>query len=181
MKGLRKEVAELLRSGKQGNARIRVEAVMREQRMLQAFEILELYLELLAVRAELLAKNKEIPPDMAEVGRGRGSMWGKRQSWPVAGMYASAAPRLLLSHNVWVLARPPSDWPPSSCTAAGHLQPDLRGGAGGNGPGRDCGGVQDAGVQIRVGPGAAVPGCDAGPACLTREGEQGQGEDGVAG
>ncbi|KAL4458707.1 hypothetical protein ABPG75_013572 [Micractinium tetrahymenae] len=66
MKGLRKEVAELMRQGKQGNARIRVEAVMREHRMLQAFEILELYLELLAVRAELLAKTKELPPDMVE-------------------------------------------------------------------------------------------------------------------
>ncbi|PSC71204.1 IST1-like protein [Micractinium conductrix] len=66
MKSLRKEVAELMRQGKQGNARIRVEAVMREHRMLQAFEILELYLELLAVRAELLGKTKEIPGDMVE-------------------------------------------------------------------------------------------------------------------
>lgn len=66
MKSLRREVAELMKQGKQGNARIRVEAVMREHRMLQAFEILELYLELLAVRAELLAKTKEIPPDMVE-------------------------------------------------------------------------------------------------------------------
>lgn len=67
MKTHRKEVAELLRQGKQGNARIRVEAVMREHHMLHGYEILELYLELLAVRAELLGKTKEIPPDMVEV------------------------------------------------------------------------------------------------------------------
>jgi hypothetical protein len=66
MKQLRREVSELLRAGKQGNARIRVEAVMREDRMLKAYEILELYLELLAVRAELLSKTREIPPDMVE-------------------------------------------------------------------------------------------------------------------
>ncbi|KAI3436025.1 hypothetical protein D9Q98_002082 [Chlorella vulgaris] len=66
MKTHRKEVAELLRQGKQGNARIRVEAVMREHHMLHGYEILELYLELLAVRAELLGKTKEIPPDMVE-------------------------------------------------------------------------------------------------------------------
>lgn len=49
---------------------------MREHRMLQAFEILELYLELLAVRAELLAKTREMPPDMVEVrSRGCGTVW----------------------------------------------------------------------------------------------------------
>ena len=42
--------------------------------MLKAFEVLELYLELLAVRAELLAKTKEIPSDMVEVCAGWGSL-----------------------------------------------------------------------------------------------------------
>ena len=35
MKQMRREVADLLRANKQENARIRVEAVMREQNMLQ--------------------------------------------------------------------------------------------------------------------------------------------------
>ena len=33
----------------------------------QAYEVLELFLEMLVVRAELLAKSKEMPPDMVEV------------------------------------------------------------------------------------------------------------------
>ena len=36
----------------------------------QAYEVLELFLEMLAVRAELLAKSKEMPPDMVEVRGG---------------------------------------------------------------------------------------------------------------
>ncbi len=104
---MRKDVADLLRNGKQEHARIRVEGVLREQLLLQArghpgarthfpgrqpatlgrpttlgapwcaawcaawcpvqaYEILELYLELLAVRSQLVAKNKEIPRDMVE-------------------------------------------------------------------------------------------------------------------
>lgn len=66
VKQYRKEIAELLRSGKQEYARIRVEAVIRENATLQAYEILELYMELIAVRVQLIAKNKEIPGDMVE-------------------------------------------------------------------------------------------------------------------
>lgn len=62
----RKEVAELLRSNKQGNARIRVETVIREAYLLQAYDILELFLELLSVRTELLEKSKRMPVDMVE-------------------------------------------------------------------------------------------------------------------
>lgn len=66
VKQYRKEIADLLKSGKQDYARIRVEAVIRENLTLQAYEILELYMELLAVRVQLVAKNKEIPRDMIE-------------------------------------------------------------------------------------------------------------------
>lgn len=38
LKQSRRQVAELLRSGKAENARIRVESVMREEQMLQAYE-----------------------------------------------------------------------------------------------------------------------------------------------
>ncbi len=33
---------------------------------MQAYEILELYMELLAVRAQLIAKTREVPRDMVE-------------------------------------------------------------------------------------------------------------------
>ncbi|KAF6264735.1 regulator of Vps4 activity in the MVB pathway-domain-containing protein [Scenedesmus sp. NREL 46B-D3] len=66
MKQYRRDIAELLRAGKQDYARIRVEAVIREAFTLTAYEILELYLELLAVRSSLVANSKEIPRDMIE-------------------------------------------------------------------------------------------------------------------
>uniref|UniRef100_A0A7S0RFP5 IST1 homolog n=1 Tax=Chlamydomonas leiostraca TaxID=1034604 RepID=A0A7S0RFP5_9CHLO len=66
VKTMRKEIAGLLASGKQEYARIRVEGVIRENLLMQAYEILELYLELIAVRSQLIAKTKEIPRDMVE-------------------------------------------------------------------------------------------------------------------
>ena len=63
---MRKEVADLLRTNKQENARIRVEAAMRENLLLQAYEVLELFLELLAVRVQLVERSKDVPPDMIE-------------------------------------------------------------------------------------------------------------------
>ncbi len=41
LKQMRKEVAELLRTGKQGSARIRVEGVIRETLALQAYEVIQ--------------------------------------------------------------------------------------------------------------------------------------------
>lgn len=66
MKQTRKEVAELLRANKQENARIRVEAVIRDQNLLQAYEVLEVFLELLSVRLQLIEKSVDIPNDMLE-------------------------------------------------------------------------------------------------------------------
>ena len=66
LKGMRKEVAELLRSNKQESARIRVEAVIRENALLQAYDVLELFLELLAVRVQLVERSKDVPLDMTE-------------------------------------------------------------------------------------------------------------------
>ena len=63
---MRREVAELLRDGRTESARIRVEAVLREVSLLSAFELLELYLELLSVRADLVEKSRDIPADMVE-------------------------------------------------------------------------------------------------------------------
>eukprot|EP00884_Botryococcus_braunii_P004931 jgi/Botrbrau1/14439/Bobra.0014s0085.1 len=66
LKGLRKEVAELLKTNRQENARIRVENIIREQLMLQAFETLELFLEQLSVRTKQIEASREIPADMLE-------------------------------------------------------------------------------------------------------------------
>ncbi|PNH10219.1 IST1-like protein, partial [Tetrabaena socialis] len=66
LKQSQRDIAELLRNGKQEYARIRVEGVIREKLLLQAYEILELYLELLTVRTQLIAKTKELPRDMME-------------------------------------------------------------------------------------------------------------------
>ena len=49
LRNIRREVAELLRNNKQGNARIRVESVLLINKMLHAYDIIELFLELLAV------------------------------------------------------------------------------------------------------------------------------------
>lgn len=37
---------------------------------MQAYEILELYLELMTVRVQLIAKTKEIPRDMVRISQG---------------------------------------------------------------------------------------------------------------
>jgi hypothetical protein len=63
---MRKEIADLLRTNKQENARIRVEAIIRENLLLQAYDILELFLELLAVRVQIVERAKDVPPDMIE-------------------------------------------------------------------------------------------------------------------
>lgn len=56
----------MLREGKNEYAWIRVEGVIRESNLLAAYEILELYLELIAVRSSLLEKQKTCPKDMIE-------------------------------------------------------------------------------------------------------------------
>jgi len=62
----RRHVGQLLKEGKNEYAWIRVEGIIREQNLLAAYEILELYLELIAVRVELLDKSKNCPRDMVE-------------------------------------------------------------------------------------------------------------------
>ena len=57
----RRQVGQLLKAGKNEYAWIRVEAIIREQNLLAAYEILELYLELIAVRVELLDKSRNCP------------------------------------------------------------------------------------------------------------------------
>ncbi len=59
-------IADLLRNGKEEVARVKVEAVIRDDMMLQAFEILELFVELLLSRAELLKMQTGCPFDLRE-------------------------------------------------------------------------------------------------------------------
>jgi len=65
-KATRKAVAELLAADKLENAAIKVESVLQEEALLKAFELVELYAELLAVRMPLIDKEKTCPEDMRE-------------------------------------------------------------------------------------------------------------------
>ncbi|EQC41385.1 hypothetical protein SDRG_01356 [Saprolegnia diclina VS20] len=65
-KVLRKEVAKLLAEGKEEKARIRVEGLIREDFVVEAYEILELLCELVAERAALIKAERACPYDMRE-------------------------------------------------------------------------------------------------------------------
>eukprot|EP00899_Mesostigma_viride_P013948 jgi/Mesvir1/22554/Mv18566-RA.1 len=65
-KALRKDIADLLAAHKEDSARIRVEAVLREYDLLAAYDILELFCELLTVRLQILEASKECPLDLKE-------------------------------------------------------------------------------------------------------------------
>lgn len=54
----RKEIADYLASGKDERARIRVEHIIREDYMVEAMEILELYCDLLLARLGLIQSMK---------------------------------------------------------------------------------------------------------------------------
>ncbi|KAF5840539.1 regulator of Vps4 activity in the MVB pathway-domain-containing protein [Dunaliella salina] len=66
MKQMRRQISEQLRNGQTESARIRVESVIRDEKLLQAYNILDLYLELFTVRSQLISKTKEIPRDLTE-------------------------------------------------------------------------------------------------------------------
>ena len=69
--GLRREIAGLLKASEENvnageQARIRVESVLREEAVLAAYEVLEIFCELLAVRMPLIEQQKECPVDLRE-------------------------------------------------------------------------------------------------------------------
>jgi len=66
IKAGRRAIAELLKEGKEDVARVKVEAVIRDDMMLQALEILDLFVELLLSRVELLKMQTGCPFDMKE-------------------------------------------------------------------------------------------------------------------
>ena len=61
-----REIAKLLKEDppKEEKARIRAEALIRDDNTIEAYEILQLSCELLSERIKLIASEKECPPDM---------------------------------------------------------------------------------------------------------------------
>ncbi|GMI90751.1 IST1-LIKE 1 [Hibiscus trionum] len=66
MKQMRREIAKLLETGQEATARIRVEHIIREENMMAAQEILELFCELIAVRLPIIETQRECPLDLKE-------------------------------------------------------------------------------------------------------------------
>lgn len=62
----RKEIADYLSTGKDERARIRVEHIIREDYLVEAMEILELYCDLLLARFGLVQSMKELEPGLQE-------------------------------------------------------------------------------------------------------------------
>eukprot|EP00999_Lentomonas_sp_LEN2_P002492 NODE_401_length_1546_cov_46.056378_g369_i0.p1 GENE.NODE_401_length_1546_cov_46.056378_g369_i0~~NODE_401_length_1546_cov_46.056378_g369_i0.p1 ORF type:complete len:322 (+),score=78.34 NODE_401_length_1546_cov_46.056378_g369_i0:95-1060(+) len=62
----RREVAELLKAGKEESARIKVESVIRDAYTVEACELLQLFIDLLNARVQLITESRMCPPDMKE-------------------------------------------------------------------------------------------------------------------
>ncbi|KAK8991423.1 hypothetical protein V6N11_062438 [Hibiscus sabdariffa] len=65
-KQLKKELAELLESGKDQTARIRVEHAVNEEKTMAAYDLLEIYCELIAARMQMIESQKNCPLDLKE-------------------------------------------------------------------------------------------------------------------
>ncbi|KAL5205239.1 hypothetical protein ABZP36_033448 [Zizania latifolia] len=63
---MRRDIAALLRDRQEDTARIRVEHVIREQNIMAANEIIDLFCELIVTRLPIIAKQKECPADLKE-------------------------------------------------------------------------------------------------------------------
>ncbi|XP_010935225.1 uncharacterized protein [Elaeis guineensis] len=63
---MRRDIAMLLQSRQEDTARIRVEHVIREQNVMAANEIIELFCELIVVRLPIIAKQRDCPADLKE-------------------------------------------------------------------------------------------------------------------
>lgn len=66
IKQMRKDIAKLLETGQEATARIRVEHIVREENMMAAQEIIELFCELVAVRLPIIESQRECPLDLKE-------------------------------------------------------------------------------------------------------------------
>ncbi|KAL2321368.1 hypothetical protein Fmac_030337 [Flemingia macrophylla] len=66
VKQLKKELAQLLQSGQDQTARIRVEHVVREEKTMAAYDLVEIYCELIAARLPMIESQKNCPIDLKE-------------------------------------------------------------------------------------------------------------------
>ncbi|CAO2164230.1 unnamed protein product [Urochloa humidicola] len=66
LRQMRRDIAKLLEAGQEATARIRVEHIIREENMMAAQEILELFCELVSVRLPIIEAQKECPIDLKE-------------------------------------------------------------------------------------------------------------------
>jgi len=61
-----RDVVELMSNNKHAQARVRVEGVLRDERALKSFEVLEILCEQLIVRLPLVRESKELPDELRE-------------------------------------------------------------------------------------------------------------------
>ncbi|KAK7314359.1 hypothetical protein VNO77_32879 [Canavalia gladiata] len=66
VKQLKRELAQLLESGQDQTARIRVEHVVREEKTMAAYDLVEIYCELIAARLPMIESQKTCPIDLKE-------------------------------------------------------------------------------------------------------------------
>ncbi|KAL6209418.1 hypothetical protein ACLB2K_020360 [Fragaria x ananassa] len=66
IKQMRRDIAKLLETGQEATARIRVEHIIREENMMAAQELIELYCELISVRLPIVESQRECPLDLKE-------------------------------------------------------------------------------------------------------------------
>uniref|UniRef100_A0A1I8HIQ3 IST1 homolog n=1 Tax=Macrostomum lignano TaxID=282301 RepID=A0A1I8HIQ3_9PLAT len=62
----RKEISDYIQAGKDDRARIRVEHIVREDYLVEAMEIIEMYCDLLLARFGLISSQKELDPGLEE-------------------------------------------------------------------------------------------------------------------
>ncbi|XP_024386660.1 uncharacterized protein [Physcomitrium patens] len=62
----KREVAELLRKGQESTARLRVEQVIREQNLIDAYDLVSLYAERIAAEISVIDSQKTCPPNLKE-------------------------------------------------------------------------------------------------------------------
>ena len=60
------EIAKILADGKEEKARIKVEHIIRDDFLIEAYEILELFAELIHGRIKQITNSKECPADLKE-------------------------------------------------------------------------------------------------------------------
>uniref|UniRef100_A0A803MTY7 IST1 homolog n=1 Tax=Chenopodium quinoa TaxID=63459 RepID=A0A803MTY7_CHEQI len=66
LKQMRKEIAQFLLTGQEAIARIRVEHVIREQNIREAYEILEMFCEFVLARVPVLESQRQCPSELQE-------------------------------------------------------------------------------------------------------------------